>query len=498
MPSLHIRSLFIKVVIPIVALVLTSMVAVSFLAMRAMSQSVARVAEERAQYELEEVQVTVMEVMAATSTGHERRLQKAIERFDHNPDVDAVRVLSPSGQVLYASTQVEVGQMMPAHASLPPAEWSREEAWSILVEGPDQMHAARPIVNEPRCRSCHAADDDVLAFIDVDISLSRQSAGMRTWGTMASATAAAQFVIIGIGIALILSHVVVKPLRRLSASMHQVQHGNLDVAAGPPGTIEIDGLVEGFNDMVGRLRRARQVEEDAQREHLSRVEQLAALGEMAASLAHEIRNPLSGTKAAVDVLAAEEKAEEPRRILRHISEELARLDGVVRQLLSFARPKTPVLARVDLRTVIEGAVMLSGPGATAQGVTLEVERSPEPREVLADADMVQQVVVNLLINAMQAAERVSDARVVLSTSVRDGLIACSVRDNGPGVPADRAESIFRPFMTTKARGTGLGLATSRRLIELQGGRLWLENPGEPGACFTFTLPAFAEPPHTDA
>lgn len=497
MPSLHIRSLFIKVVIPIVALVLTSMAAVSFLAMRAMSESVARSATERAQYELEVVQTTVLDVMSAAQTGHERRLQKAIERFDHNPDVDAVRVLSPSGQVLYASTLAEVGQMMPAHAS-PPAEWDRQETWSIMVEGPDRMHAARPIMNEPRCAACHAADDDVLAFIDVDISLSRQTAGMRTWGTMASATAAAQFVIIGIGIALILSHVVVRPLRRLSASMHQVQHGNLDVAAEPPGTVEMNDLVEGFNDMVGRLRRARQVEEDAQREHLSRVEQLAALGEMAASLAHEIRNPLSGTKAAVDVLASEEKAEEPRRILRHISEELARLDGVVRQLLSFARPKTPVPVRVDLRTVIDNAVMLSKPGAAAQGVTLEVQGSPEPREVLADADMVQQVVVNLLINAMQASERVSDARVVLSTDIRDGQFACSVRDNGPGVPADRAESIFRPFMTTKARGTGLGLATSRRLIELQGGRLWLENPGEPGACFTFTLPAFAESPQTDA
>ena len=85
----------------------------------------------------------------------------------------------------------------------------------------------------------------------------------------------------------------------------------------------------------------------------------------------------------------------------------------------------------------------------------------------------------------------SGATVVLSTNVRDGQVACSIRDNGPGVPAGRAVAIFRPFVTTKPRGTGLGLATSRRLIELHGGRLWLENPGEPGACFTFTLPVFA-------
>jgi signal transduction histidine kinase len=260
----------------------------------------------------------------------------------------------------------------------------------------------------------------------------------------------------------------------------------------PPGTVEIDGLVAGFNDMVARLRHARQAEQDAQRSQMARVEQLATLGEMAASLAHEIRNPLSGTKAAIDVLAGEEKAEEPRRILRHVSEELARVDGVVRQLLNFAKPKAPVLAKVDLRAMLDDAVMLSGPRAATQGAALEFDRPSEPRFVLADADMVLQVVVNLLINALHAIEGVSGARVVLSMSVREGQVACSVHDNGPGVPDGRAVAIFRPFVTTKARGTGLGLATSRRLIELHGGRLWLDNPGEPGARFTFTLPVFAE------
>jgi signal transduction histidine kinase len=110
--------------------------------------------------------------------------------------------------------------------------------------------------------------------------------------------------------------------------------------------------------------------------------------------------------------------------------------------------------------------------------------------VLADADMLRQVIVNLVINALQALEGVNGATVVLSAGVRDGQVACSVRDNGPGVPANKADEIFRPFMTTKAHGTGLGLATSRRLIELHGGRLWVENPGGAGACFTFTLPIF--------
>jgi signal transduction histidine kinase len=490
MAPLHIRSLYLKVVIPIVALVLAAMATVSFFAMRAMGEGVRLVAEQRARYGLAYTRSSVEDVEHVMMADHGGNLQSVIERLGRSPDMEAVRILSTSGKVLFSSKRVEIGRMMPAHVPALPASTNREETPPIVEVRPGLLHVAGPVFNQQRCSPCHAGDRRVLAFVDIDISLTRQSAGMRIWGEMAATTAVLQFALIGAGVALILGLIVVRPIRQLSESMSQVQHGNLEVTAVAPGTAEIDRLVTGFNDMVARLRRARQVEQDAQRSHLARVEQLATLGEMAASLAHEIRNPLSGTKAAIDVLAGEEQAEEPRRILRHVSQELGRVDGVVRQLLNFARPKAPVLAKADLRTLVDDAVMLSRPRAAAQGATLDVQARSEPLDVLADADMVQQVIVNLLINALQASEGVPDARIGFSTGVRDGQAACSVRDNGPGVPADRADTIFRPFMTTKPRGTGLGLATSRRLIELQGGRLWLENPGAPGACFTFTLPVF--------
>jgi signal transduction histidine kinase len=494
--SLRVRSLYLKVVIPIVGLVLGTMGAVSYLAMRAMGDSVRMVAEQRAQFGLAAVRGSFEDVEHLDMQDRGASLQGVIERLGLNPDIDAVRILSTTGKVLYSSKRAEIGQVMAIHATA--ASDGHGDGVQVDPSRPNVVHASGRIEHKPRCSQCHSGSRDVWAFADVDVSVSRQSAGMRTWGQMASAAAVVQFAVIGAGIALILGLVVVRPVRRLSASMDQVQHGNLDVMAEPSGTSEVDGLVTGFNDMVARLRRARQVEEDAQRSHLAHVEQLATLGEMAASLAHEIRNPLSGTKAAIDVLASEEKAEEPRRILRHVSEELGRVDGVVRQLLSFARPKAPVIAKVDLRTVLDDAVMLTKPKAAAQGVSLEVDGVPGPLDVLADADMVLQVIVNLLLNALQALEGVQGATIVLSAGAGSRDASCRVRDNGPGVPADRSETIFRPFVTTKPRGTGLGLATSRRLIELQGGRLWLDNPGEPGACFTFTLPVVSAPAKTGA
>jgi len=491
MAPLRIRSLYLKVVIPIVVFVLAAMAIVSFLAMRAMREGVRLVAEQRARYGVAYTRSSVEDVQHVMMAKHGGSLQSLLERLGHSPDLEAVRILSTSGKVLYSSRKSEIGQMMPSHLPLMPASGVMEDAVVALEKMPGLLHAASPLLNHERCTGCHAGGQGVLAFVDVDISLSRQTAGMRTWGEMAGTTALLLFALIGAGIALVLGTVVVRPIRRLSDSMSQVQHGNLEVTAVPPGTVEIDSLVTGFNDMVARLREAKQVEEDAQRSRMARAEQLATLGEMAASLAHEIRNPLSGAKAAIDVLAGEEDGAESRRILRNVSAELARVDGVVRQLLNFARPKTPVLARIEICSLVDDVVVLSRPKAAAQGAALEIECGPGPVEALADADMVRQVIVNLILNALQASEGVAGATVAVSAGLSDGWAACSVRDSGPGVPADRADAIFRPFATTKARGTGLGLATSRRLVELQGGRLWLENPGAPHARFTFTLPPIA-------
>lgn len=485
-PPVHVRSLYVKVVIPIVALVLAGMGIVWSFATWAMGESVRLVAAERARYGLAFVRSSVEDAGNRIMTQRGDALQGALERIGRGPDMGTVRILSASGKVLYSSKRTEIGQVL---ALLEPASPNEGDTLRVVDGRPNVLRASGRIVNS-RCSPCHARTEDVLAIADVEISLSRQSAGMRTWSEMAIATGVAQFGTIGFGVVLILSLVVVRPIRRLSASMGQVQHGNLEITAVAPGTVEIDDLVSGFNAMVARLQRARQAEQDAQRSHLDRVEQLATLGEVAASLAHEIRNPLAGSKAAIDVLAGEEKAEEPRRILRAVSEELARVDGVVRQLLKYAKPKTPLLAKVDLRALLDDAVLLAGPRAAAQGTNLSVHRPSEPLSVVADADMVRQVIVNLLINALQAMDGVAGATVVLSATMRDGQAAFTLTDSGPGVPADRADAIFRPFMTTKPHGTGLGLATSRRLIELHGGRLWLENPGAAGACFTFTLPVF--------
>jgi len=197
-------------------------------------------------------------------------------------------------------------------------------------------------------------------------------------------------------------------------------------------------------------------------------------------------------KAVVDVLARESHDESRRRVLHDASGELVRIDQILKDLLQFARPKPPAPAPFDFNALVRDAVALTLPPGGEH---------PQPRCDLADdlpvavgdAGQIRQVLVNLLLNARQAATPTGE--VAVSTGQRDGELWCRIRDDGPGVPVDRAEAIFRPFFTSKTRGTGLGLSITRRIVELHGGRLVLDNPGEPGASFTFTLPPTSPDAH---
>jgi signal transduction histidine kinase len=486
------RSLHLTVVLPIVIIVLVSMAVVAYVAMYAMREGVRTAAEQRAKYRLAYTRNLIEDIEHLMMVERGVSLQQALIRLSDGPDVDAIRVLSVHGKVLHSSRPGEVGTMLPSHVTALPGllPGERDPVPVHVRQLGDVLHADGLVLNHPRCLSCHRHGGRVLGVLDVDISLTRQAAGMRTWGRIATAAAILQFVVIALGTILVLGYVVVRPIRLLERSMAEVRLGNYSTTAPPAGTKELDSLVAGFNEMLGRLRHADELEQQVQQSKMARAEQLASVGEFAAGLAHEIRNPLSGIKAAVDVLAGEERAEEPRRILQHVSGELARVDGVVRQLLGFARPKTPVLERVELRSAVEDALLLARPRAQAKRVQLESTCPADPVEVRADQEMVQQMFLNLVLNAMDATEGVPEPRVTVSVEARGGQAWCRVRDNGPGVPLEQVPSLFRPFATTKAKGTGLGLATSRRLAEMQHGQLVLENPGEAGASFAFSLPLY--------
>ncbi len=198
---------------------------------------------------------------------------------------------------------------------------------------------------------------------------------------------------------------------------------------------------------------------------------LARLGEMAAVVAHEVRNPLAGLRGALQILS--QRIGQDRADHAVIVEMIKRLDGLndrVTDLLRYAKPRTPQFRRVPLRALVDATVTLLHRDPSLSGLQVVVEGSDVPAR--GDVEMLQEVILNLLLNAGQAME----GRGVVRVTVDGGSMAMvRVHDQGPGIPAHLQSKMFEPFFTTKPAGTGLGLAIVRRLVELQNGTVTLES-----------------------
>ena len=222
-------------------------------------------------------------------------------------------------------------------------------------------------------------------------------------------------------------------------------------------------------------------------EQLIERESLARLGELSAMVAHEVKNPLAGITGGMQMLerrVAKDSFE--HEILKEMIHRVDGLTNTVRDILSFARPRTPDAQLVPLRMLIEDTV--SSVSEDPHFEEIDVDISGPDVMAPCDIEMVKAVFLNLLMNAAQAMK--GDGRVLVTLEHHDSerLATISFRDGGPGIPKDQRTKIFEPFFTTKGEGTGLGLSIAKRAIELHGGSISLECPAEGGATFSVHLP----------
>ena len=223
---------------------------------------------------------------------------------------------------------------------------------------------------------------------------------------------------------------------------------------------------------------------------LVRSTKLAAIGQLAANIAHEINNPLTGVLSLVELLQ-EESSEDPTHgaDLETIRDETLRVRTIVRSLLDFARQTPPQLELTDPRPVLASVLPLVRKRASVAGVEIHQVHAPEPLPIVVDTGQLKQVLINLLTNAIDAMP--NGGSIFVRTERQDREIVITVQDTGPGIPTEHADRIFEPFFTTKSAvsGTGLGLSVSLGIIERHGGTITVESEPGAGATFAVRLPA---------
>lgn len=252
-----------------------------------------------------------------------------------------------------------------------------------------------------------------------------------------------------------------------------------------------------FVGFIRDLSESQQIEQRVHelQEELIHASRLASLGEISSMVAHEVNQPLSASgtylEVARELLASGRKDTLPGglKAIEQAAAQIRRVGDTVRRIRDFARKKTPDLALEDVNRIIEEANAIAAVGTKAKHIRTIFDLSSAQPETWVDRIQIQQVVMNLVRNAIDAMTDHDRRELILQSRINEtGLIEVSVIDSGPGVTEAVAKRLFTPFMTTKEGGTGLGLAICRTIVEAHGGKLWHEKSPLGGASFKFTLP----------
>jgi two-component system, NtrC family, sensor kinase len=450
--------------------------------------------------------------------------------------VDRIRMYNGEGLLTHSTRPEELGlRLSKDQAPCDSCHGPEETRLALTVKGRSRMSTSKdgvrtlnmvtPIYNEPACSNaaCHAHPEEVrvLGVLDVALStkpLEDEEASVRMHVLVSTMV---QIVLISLFIAFFTRYFVGLPIRELIDGTKKVSAMELDSPIViKHGSEEMDELVRSFNTMRERLRGAldelnslmQSLEEKvthrteqlrAAHQKLLHSDRLASLGQLSASVAHEINNPISGvlnlSMLLQRMLKADgvppERLDDFRRYLGQITSETTRVGRIVSDLLAFSRRSKPQRSDADLNKIIRSTVSLVGHKLKLCDSTAILDLDAQLPPVKCDASQIQQVVLNLVMNAAEATHAKGGGKVVITTRRADagGCVEMIVEDNGEGIPPENLSKIFEPFFTSKAdgKGVGLGLAVLYGIVREHDGEVEVKSKVGVGTRFTVSLPLVA-------
>ena len=421
-----------------------------------------------------------------------------------------LRILDPGGAVLLSSQKNEKGISM-AHllAGHPDLSGKTPVVREQIIQGRPFFSSLQALKNQPSCFSCHGEGQKILGLLNVALPMEMIYRSIAFNRNLLIASTVLTLLLMAAAINFLLTRLVKKPIALLIETMSRVEQGNLKVELNLSTRDELGHLSRSFSSMVKRLSVAQKELERQQQEQMLQVKHLASLGELAASVAHEVKNPLAGIKLAIQVLAKEPRvADSQRETIQEIVRSIDRLDKTITDLLSYSRTSPPTLKPSNLHEVLEAGLFSVKEEAQVTGVRMEKLFDLTLPLLPLDPRQMEGVFLNLFLNALQAMpqggiltiqtrRRESGYRRQESVSDRpgpeEGWAEVTVTDTGEGIPPGVLGEIFRPFYTTKAKGTGLGLSLVQRVVEQHHGQVFAQSRVGVGTTFYLFLPIPAQP-----
>jgi len=368
-----------------------------------------------------------------------------------------------------------------------------ERVWVESDAGRETVRGLHRIVADSGCAPCHATGEALgVATLRIDYTepLARVRRSLRL---QVGVLIGAWILLLG-SVTLLVQRSARRSAARLEAELAAVSSGTPEAGAAPsPGVLVLDPVAAEVHRGLGRLLERQREREQEVVTRLAHVDQLASLGQLAAGLAHEIKNPLAGIHGALEVLRDETPEGPHAGLYGEMLGELRRVNGILQQLLESGRPAPLRATATDLGRLLADSAELMSPSLRRRGVTLQVEVAGDLPPVAVDAAKIRQVLVNLIQNAAEAMPEGGHVDLRASRFPEGEGIVITVADDGPGMSAEVRDRIFEPFFSTKFTGTGLGLAITRSLVAQHGGRLDCDSEPGRGTTFFVMLPESGPP-----
>lgn len=292
---------------------------------------------------------------------------------------------------------------------------------------------------------------------------------------------------IGCTLALYFSISIVKPVGRLAKATTRIAHGDWETKLPIDTLDEVGQLTDSFNKMSDALIKKREELEETYKE-LAKQERMAEIGNFSMMIAHELKNPLGIIKGSVDILAKDgTKGKVRKTMIEYIQDEVKRLNRLVEDFLSFARPNPAHKSLVDINKMITKIInLIPLPEFKEKEISLDMQLSKEISKANVDEHQINQAIVNLINNAIQAIPKKGE--IILKTEKSENGILITIMDTGTGIPDEEKEKIFEPFFTKKQRGTGLGLAVVKKIMDNHKGEIKITDRESGGTAFSLLLP----------
>ncbi len=414
-----------------------------------------------------------------------------------------IRILRPeNGMIVVSSEPSDIGKTISEIDFKILNEGDNGDAAIINKDGVRYASKLTFIKNLPVCHKCHGSEKTILGVLDIQLSLSKVAKTIETSKKKHLNEAIVGFFLIAGTFVLVVGVLIDRPIRKMIRTIRRIENGDLSARMEEGKKDEFGLVAKSFNSMLESLESAKKEIEIYHAEQMQRAAKLASLGEIVSGIAHEIKNPLTGISCAVQVLQSDmDEGDVNKGLTSEILNHIKRLDSTIKDLLNYAKPKPPRFEPLKLSSILDKTIFFVYTEARKHKVIIETEIESEEHDVMVDSDQMQQIFLNLIINAVQAMPDGGKLTIVVSEKDKkefeidvsdiiadDSALEIRFEDTGKGIDEEYLDSIFDPFFTRKSKGTGLGLSISQRIIHEHGGEIAVKSIVGKGSVFTVYLP----------